>query len=263
ALDPLRAGIPVGNFACGGQHADRIVGDALNQQTEPLLAFMQRLLRQLAFGDVAGNLGESDELAFRIANRIDDDAGPEARAVLADAPTLRFELSFLERNLERAFWEIGCLILRRIKTGKMLADDFFCGISLESLGAGIPAGDETLGIQQIDGVVAYAGNQELKALFGRNMRFLHDLRETHKNKKYLVMDRGKRWPNIESGGKTYAGRMSSIAFRHCAGKCHCRSMACSFAGKPYLRGRSFRRYSPRRNSTGYREKDSGYDAAPR
>ncbi len=45
ALDPLGAGVPVGHDAARIEHIDRIVGDALNQQAEPLLALAQRLVR--------------------------------------------------------------------------------------------------------------------------------------------------------------------------------------------------------------------------
>ena len=71
-----------------------VVRDAAGQLTEriELLRFCKLLLHLLelelrlaALGNVAGDLGETDEFAV-LADRVDDDAGPEERAVLADAP---------------------------------------------------------------------------------------------------------------------------------------------------------------------------------
>ena len=58
-----------------------------------LLRPLQRLLRLPPLGDVARDLGEADQLAVVVADRVDDDAGPEARAVLAHAPALGLELA--------------------------------------------------------------------------------------------------------------------------------------------------------------------------
>ena len=66
-----------------------------------LLALLQRLLGRFALGQVARDLGKADELAGRRADRIDDDIGPEARAVLADAPAFALELAFTRGGLER------------------------------------------------------------------------------------------------------------------------------------------------------------------
>ena len=55
---------------------------------ELLLQPLERHLRLAALGDVAGDLGKADQLAVIVADRIDDHAGPEERAVLADAPAL-------------------------------------------------------------------------------------------------------------------------------------------------------------------------------
>ena len=102
ALDPLRAGIPVGHAAFGVEHVDRVVGDALHQQAELLLALPQRLLGRAPLGQVAGDLGEADDLAGGRADRVDDHIGPEAGAVLADAPAFRFELAFARGRCQRA-----------------------------------------------------------------------------------------------------------------------------------------------------------------
>ena len=99
--------IPVGDVAVGVEHVDGVVGDALHQQPELLLALPERLLGGLAFGQVARDLGKADQLAGRLADRIDDDVGPEARAVLADAPAFALELAFARGGLQRPRRQAG------------------------------------------------------------------------------------------------------------------------------------------------------------
>src|SRR5258708_39389596 len=43
SLDPLRSGVPIGNDAVGIEHEDRVIGDALHEETEPALAFLELL----------------------------------------------------------------------------------------------------------------------------------------------------------------------------------------------------------------------------
>src|SRR6185312_8702088 len=82
--------------AAGNDHQDvvEVVRYAAGQLAEriELLCFRQMLLHlfQLelgvaTLGDVAGDLGKADEPAV-LPDRVDDDAGPEEGAVLADAP---------------------------------------------------------------------------------------------------------------------------------------------------------------------------------
>ena len=82
-----------------GQLADRL---HLLRLRKLLLRALQRLLRLAPLGDVARDLGEADQLAGRIADRVDDDARPEGRAVLAHPPALGLELALAPCGLERA-----------------------------------------------------------------------------------------------------------------------------------------------------------------
>ena len=91
ALDPLRSGVPRGDDAVGVEHEDRVVGDAFDEQAEALLALAQRLFVVAPLGQVARDLGESDQRPRPVAQRRDDDVGPEQRAVLADPPALVLE----------------------------------------------------------------------------------------------------------------------------------------------------------------------------
>ena len=46
SLDPLGAGVPIGDDAVRIEHVERMVGDAIDEQAEAALAFAERLLRK-------------------------------------------------------------------------------------------------------------------------------------------------------------------------------------------------------------------------
>ena len=123
ALDALRAGVPVRHPPVRVEHVDGVVGDALDEQPEVLLASAQLLLGGLPLGEVARDLGEADELARGIADRIDDDVRPEAGAVLADAPALLLEASLAGRGLQGPRGQPALPILVGVEAGEVLADD--------------------------------------------------------------------------------------------------------------------------------------------
>jgi len=61
--------------------------------------FLEAVLRLFSLGEVSGDLGEANEFAGRTADWVDNDIGPEAGAVLADAPTFAFEFSLAPGGL--------------------------------------------------------------------------------------------------------------------------------------------------------------------
>ena len=61
---------------------------------------VQLLLGAPALGHVAGDLGEADQRAVLVEDRVDDHARPEARAVLAHPPALGLELALLRGDRE-------------------------------------------------------------------------------------------------------------------------------------------------------------------
>ena len=58
-----------------------------------------------------------------VADAIDDDAGPEARAVLAHAPALGLELALAHGRLERARRHAGGAVFLGVEALEVLADD--------------------------------------------------------------------------------------------------------------------------------------------
>src|SRR6266852_9380176 len=159
-FDAVRTKIPVRDNAFGVEHVDGVVGNTLHQQPELLLALLERFLSNLAFGQVARDFRKTHELACRGTNRIDDHICPESRTVLADPPTLAFELPFPHGGLEREGWYPLLPIFLGVKPGKVLTDNFGRCVSLEALRAGIPARHDTGRVQHVDGVVSYRLDQE-------------------------------------------------------------------------------------------------------
>src|SRR5260370_26510842 len=97
--------------------------------------FLHLLELELGFtslGDVAGDLGKADQPAV-FADRIDDHAGPEEGAVLADAPAFFLVAALLFRDLERAGGFAAGAVGLGVEAGKMLAEDFFGRIALDPL----------------------------------------------------------------------------------------------------------------------------------
>jgi hypothetical protein len=121
-------------------------------------------VRLLPFGDVAGNLGESEQLAIRVVDGIDDDERPKPASVLPHPPSFRAETPGLAGDPERLFREPGRAILRGVERRKMLADDLAGPIALQSRRSRIPAYDHAIDVDHEDRVVDDGIDQELEAL---------------------------------------------------------------------------------------------------
>src|SRR5687767_15633906 len=96
----------------------------------------------------------------------DDDVGPEARTVFADAPTLVLEASdpggFVELEVGKPFFDF----LTWIKNREVLADYLVGGVPLEPLSTGVPAQDVAIGVESENGVVVDALDQQAMQLAG-------------------------------------------------------------------------------------------------
>jgi len=151
-----------------GELADRLHLLRLKQSFARLFEF---LLRLLTLGEVARDLGEADQFT-QVVNRMNDDARPKARAVLANAPPFRLVMARSSGRLQSQFWYASLGVFRRIEPRKMLANDFVRGIALDAFGAGVPVRHLAGRIQHIDCVVGHALNQEAKAAFAIECRGL-------------------------------------------------------------------------------------------
>src|ERR1019366_3896033 len=65
-----------------------IVGDRVAERLELPVRELQRVFCAMAFGDVARDLRESDELSAPVGDGGDDDVREKTRAILAHAPAL-------------------------------------------------------------------------------------------------------------------------------------------------------------------------------
>src|SRR5438105_9298927 len=88
SLQPLRSRIPVHDNAARIEHVDGAILHGFDQEAESALAFVERTLRLLSLGNVAGDLGEADSATSRITDRLHDRGCPEPAAILAEAPAL-------------------------------------------------------------------------------------------------------------------------------------------------------------------------------
>jgi len=164
-LDALGADVPVADHAFRRQHVDRIIGHALHQQAEALLAGAQRVLGLLALGDVARDLGVAEQVAVLVMDRVDDDAGPETGAVLAHAPALGFVFTLGKRGGQGARRQAAFAVFRRVETREVLPQDLGRLVALEAARAAVPAADVAFLVEHVDRVIANAGDQVLEALF--------------------------------------------------------------------------------------------------
>ena len=162
ALEPLRARVPVNNDPARVQHVDGVIDDAFDEDTEATLAFQQRIPCCDAFCDIAGNLGEAYEIAVLVHDLVEYCIAPETTAVLAYAPSLGLVPTSPARSLKDRPWDTFFLVLGREETREMLADDFRRRVALDLLGASVPACNEPLGVEHVDGVIRDSVKEQLK-----------------------------------------------------------------------------------------------------
>src|SRR5690606_27887390 len=93
-------------------------------------------------GDLAGNFGEAEMLPIVVKNGVDHHTGPEARAILADAPAFLFKLARFKRGAQRCSRLVVGSVFGGIEAREVLTDNLIGRVALESSGTGIPAVDE-------------------------------------------------------------------------------------------------------------------------
>ncbi len=155
------------------QQVVEVVGDAAGELAHRLhllglgqgsLRLRQRLFGAAALGDVAGYLGEADMRTVLAADRIDDDAGPEAGPIAAQAPALGRELALRECGGERPGRHVPRPVLLGVEAREVGADDLLGLVSLDTAGAGIPVRHHPVAVEHVDRVVGHALEQQAVAL---------------------------------------------------------------------------------------------------
>src|SRR5262249_37934184 len=123
-------------------------------------------------GQVARHLGEAAQLALRVAQGVEDDVGPEARAVLAHAPALVLEAPHRGGGLQALLRFAALRVFGRVEAREVLADDLRRLVALDALGAGVPGQDDAVRVEQVNGVVADALYQGFEMVLALKQLFM-------------------------------------------------------------------------------------------
>jgi hypothetical protein len=122
-LDALSACIPAAHTPVQIKHIQGVVGYALYQEAELVLALAQLLLGAAPLGEVPGDFRVAQEVAIRVADRVDNDMRPKSTAVLPYPPALLSEPTLLPRRPQGGLRNIDGLVLFSVETGEMLSDN--------------------------------------------------------------------------------------------------------------------------------------------
>ncbi len=123
------------------------------------LGITQQALGLPLLGDVAGDLDEAQQLAV-LADRFDDDAGSERRAIMAHPPALSSHVAILCGQVQQALRLAGLAFIGQVEAAEVGADDFVGTVALDPLGARVPAADDAVRIKQVQGMVTNAVDQQ-------------------------------------------------------------------------------------------------------
>ncbi len=174
-----RLGAPVGagaqgdqvqGVADGGQQVVEFMGQAAGQPADIVqlallhvraLRILQQALGLVAFGDILGDLDETEQAAV-FADRLDHLAGAEPLAIAAHPPPFTDEAAMVPGVRQRLLRDAQLLVFGGIEQADVLADDGLGGIALDPFAATVPAADTALRIEQIDRVIAHVVDQQLQ-----------------------------------------------------------------------------------------------------
>src|SRR5579884_2227821 len=153
ALDALRAGVPARDDAARIEHVEGVIGDPFDEPSELLLAFAQGRLGLVPPRAVAGDLGEAQQGAALVADRLDHGRGPEAAAILAHPPAFALGAAFRLGLAQKCGGSPTVAILGRKETRKILADDFAGSIPGDPLRAKVPADYDPVCVEHDDRMI--------------------------------------------------------------------------------------------------------------
>ncbi len=145
AFDPFGAAVPGGHVPLRIQHEDGVVLDGVDQQAKAFFAAPKLLVRLPPRRRVARDLREPDVLTVRAVERGDDDVGPEARAVFANAPTLVLHSPVPQGLGQQASRFPLQAIFGRIKCFDAPPDDLVGQVAFDELGSDVPGPHPPLG----------------------------------------------------------------------------------------------------------------------
>lgn len=143
-----------------GQQIVEVMRHAARQPAQRLAALrlrqhLLRLLRCMAFADIAGHHGKTDQ-HVEFQYRLDHHAGQELAAILAQAPAFRSSATIAHGDLKQVCRLAGRRIFARIKTRRMRPHDLGRGVAVKALAGCIPATHVSARIERIDRAIAHA-----------------------------------------------------------------------------------------------------------
>ncbi|CAA9552899.1 MAG: hypothetical protein AVDCRST_MAG79-2843 [uncultured Thermoleophilia bacterium] len=174
-LEAARAGVPRRHVAGGVEHEDGVVDDVLDHQPQALLAEREGALGRPPLGEVPRHLAEAEERPGLVTQRRDDHVRPERDAVLPDAPALVLDATVGRGARQLPLGLSAADVLVRIEPGVVGPDDLLGPVALEPPGACVPRCDVPVRVQQEDGVVGDALDQEPEEALRCGRRRPHDV----------------------------------------------------------------------------------------
>src|SRR4030095_1253572 len=135
-------------------------------------AVAENFFDALSVGEIPRDDRKTDEVPAFVAQRGDNRVGPEARSVLAHAPSLLLAAPVDGGVAQRLARQPLGLIFGRVKAPKRFADDFFVLVTFDVLSAGIPGRYPALDVEHEDRILLHAFDQQAKTLLALLDRFL-------------------------------------------------------------------------------------------
>ena len=118
----------------------------------------------LALGQIARDLGESDERASFVSERGDDDVGPESGPVLPDAPPFVLDPPLGRRLGQQPGRPPVLPVLPGVKEVDRLAEDLLPLIPLDQRRPGVPGRHPPVAVEHEDRVITDAFDQNAETL---------------------------------------------------------------------------------------------------
>jgi hypothetical protein len=148
-----------------GGHREEL-GLLLGRALQPFVGVLEHAQHPAALGRVARDLGVADELTLVVPDGGDGDVGPELASVLADAPALLLVATVPPGHRELVLGMPRGLLPLGVEHPEVATDDLLRRITVAALGAGVPAGHTTVGIEHEDRVVLDRLDQQPEPLLG-------------------------------------------------------------------------------------------------
>src|SRR6185437_12721125 len=97
---------------------------------------------------------------------------PKARAIFADAPAFLLDAAQFDCQCELLVGLARPPLRLGVEPGKMAADDFVRGVSLDPLGSAVPTGNIALRVERKEGVILHGFYQQPELLRLLSLRFV-------------------------------------------------------------------------------------------